>query len=408
VSTSARNAFLLGSLTAATFAAIGPSAKDPGAQTRGSLGTLSHTVRTARTDAGAHLLAPNSTSDQVHRIPASREGPPHLIKEGQLINIPQGSPLRGQLTVAAVAAKEIQRTLTLTGVVEAVPSATVQVLAPIAGRVVDVKVQLGDRVAPDQELALVYGVAQANSGDRGAPFTPALPNKLTASDRQIGPGSNLSDAANDCQRVEAEPLRSTTRLCAPIMPTEAIRETRLFSLRAPVAGSVIDVGIRPGVTVDEPSSSIMTIADLDTIWVTTSLRKQDTALIAPGHPVEIAFTAYPNEVFIGEARFVGDTLDPYASSFKVAIELPNPSRRLKPNMSALATLTRPKETVPIIPATALIRRNEKDWVVVEVEQWTFEARSVKVGFSQDNKAVVVSGLNIGERIVAMGGALLED
>jgi membrane fusion protein, heavy metal efflux system len=73
-----------------------------------------------------------------------RERPPHLIKEGQLIKIPQDSPLRGELTIAAVAAKEIQRTLTLTGVVEAVPSRTVQTLAPIAGRVVDVKVQLGD------------------------------------------------------------------------------------------------------------------------------------------------------------------------------------------------------------------------------------------------------------------------
>jgi cobalt-zinc-cadmium efflux system membrane fusion protein len=174
-----------------------------------------------------------------------------------------------------------------------------------------------------------------------------------------------------------------------------------------VAGSVIDMGIRPGVMLDDPSSSILTIADLDTIWVTTCLRKTDAALIASRRPVEIAFIAYPNEAFIGEARFIGDTLDPYASSFKVRIELPNPSRRLKPNMSALATFLRPKETVPIIPATALIRRNERDWVLVEVEQWTFEARPVKVGFSQDNETVVVSGLNIGERIVVMGGALLE-
>jgi membrane fusion protein, heavy metal efflux system len=410
VSTSPRNAFLLGSLKAAMFAAIGAaSAKDPGAQTPGPSRTLSQTVRTAGPDAGVHLPALNSTSDQVNRIPLIRESPPHLIREGQLIKIPQGSPLRGELTIAAVTAKEIHRTLTLTGVVEAVPSRTVQVLTPIAGRVVDVKVQLGDRVAPDQELALVYaGVAQVNSGDRRAQSTPALPDKLNASDHQTGPQSDPSDAANDCQRVKAKALGSTTRLCAPIMPAQGIRETRLFSLRAPMAGSVIDVGIRPGIMLDDPASSIMTIADLDTVWVTTSLRKQDTALIAPGRPVEIAFITYPNEVFMGEARFIGDTLDPYASSFKIRTELPNPSRRLKPNMSALATLLRPKETVPIIPATALIRRNERDWVFVEVEQWTLEARPVKVGFSQDDNTVGVSGLNIRERIVVMGGALLED
>jgi cobalt-zinc-cadmium efflux system membrane fusion protein len=176
---------------------------------------------------------------------------------------------------------------------------------------------------------------------------------------------------------------------------------------APVAGSVIDVGIRPGAILDDPSSSIVTIADLDTIWV-TSLRKKDTGLIATGRPVEIAFIAYPNEVFMGEARFIGDTIDPYASSFKVRIELPNPSRRLKPNMSALATFSGPKETVPIILATALIHKNKRDRVFIEVEQWTFESRPVNVDFWRDDQTVVVSGVNIGERIVVMGGALLED
>jgi membrane fusion protein, heavy metal efflux system len=131
-------------------------------------------------------------------------------------------------------------------------------------------------------------------------------------------------------------------------------------------------------------------------------------LIATGRPVEIAFAAYPNEVFTGAARFISNMRDPDAYSFKVTIELQNPSRRLKPNMFALATFFWPKETVPIIPTTALIQNNERDRVFIEVEQWTFEARPVKVGFPQDDQVVVVEGLNIGERIVVRGGALLDD
>jgi cobalt-zinc-cadmium efflux system membrane fusion protein len=408
---SVRNELLLGTLAAAVCAEIGAaSAPDSGGHTSVSLGTMSQPVRITVLGDGAHLPILNSTSDQGgNPTPVIPQTAPHPIREGQLINIPPGSPLRSEVTIAAVAAKEIQHTLTFTGVVEADPSRSVQVLAPIAGRVVDVKIQLGDRVAPDQELAVVYaGVAQAYSGDRRVQSTPALPNKLTPSSGQTGLQSNLSDAASDCQHVEAERLRSTTRLCAPIMPAEGTGETRLLSLRAPLAGSVIDLGVRPGVTLDDPSSSIMTIADLDTIWVTTSVRKKDAALVAPARRVEIAFIAYPNEVLGGEARLIGDVRDPYASSFKVRIESPNPTRRLKPNMSALATLLGPKETVPIIPPTALINRNERDWVFVEVGQWTFEARRVKVGFPQEDQTVAVSGLNIGERIVVMGGALLQD
>ena len=393
------------------FAAIGAaSSPNSSAQTPLPVGPMSQPLRFAVLGAEAHLPTFNSTSDQGGTpAPVIPETAPHHIREGRVIRIPQGSPLRSELTIAAVAAKEIQRRLALAGVVEADPSRTVQALAPVPGRVIDVKIHLGDRVARDQELALVYaGVAQANSRDRRGQSTPAVPNKLTATDRQTGSQNDPSDAANDCQRAEAEPLRSTTRLCALITPAEGHQGTQLSSLRAPVAGSVIDVGIRPGVMLDGPSSSIMTIADLDTIWVTTSLRKKDAPLIARGRPAEIDFIAYPNEVFMGEPRFIGDTLDPYVSSFKVRIEMPNPNRRLKPNMSALVTLLGPNETVPIIPTTALIQRNERDWVFVEVQQWTFEARPIKVGFPQDDQTVVVSGLNIGERIVVMGGALLED
>jgi membrane fusion protein, heavy metal efflux system len=393
------------------FAALGvASAQDVGTQTPVPPATMSQKARVAVLGAGAHLPILNSSSDQGgERTPVTNQGAPRLIKEGPLIRIPQGSPLRSEVMVAAVGAREIQRTSKLHGVVEADPSRTVQVLPPVAGRIVDLKVQRGDRVAQDQELAVVYtGLVQAYSAGRRAGSTPALTDKPTAGDRETGLQRNLNDAETDCQRAEMEPARSTARLCARIMPAEGMQKAQLFSLRAPVAGSVIDVGIHPGAVLDDPSSSIMTIADLETVWITTSLRKKDTALIATGRPAEIAFIAYPNEVFMGEARFIGNTFDPDASSFKVRIELQNSSRRLKPNMFALATFLWPKETVPIIPATALIQKNERDRVFIEVEQWTFEARTVKVDFPQDDQTVVVSGLNIGERIVITGGALLED
>jgi membrane fusion protein, heavy metal efflux system len=89
-------------------------------------------------------------------MPMTLETAPHLIKEGQLTKIPQRSPLHSELMVAAGPASEIRRTLTLLAVVEADPNRTVQVLSSVAGRVVDLKVQRGDRVAQHEELAVVY------------------------------------------------------------------------------------------------------------------------------------------------------------------------------------------------------------------------------------------------------------
>jgi len=106
---------------------------------------------------------------------------------------------------------------------------------------------------------------------------------------------NRSDAVTECPRAEAELARSMARLCALIMPAEGMQAAQLLSLKAPVAGSVVDVKISPGAILDSPSAPIMTIADLDTIWVTTSLPKRNAPLFAMGQPVEIVFIAYPHE-----------------------------------------------------------------------------------------------------------------
>jgi tetratricopeptide (TPR) repeat protein len=191
------------------------------------------------------------------------------------------------------------------------------------------------------------------------------------------------------------------------VPAEATLHGHFLSLRAPMNGSVLNVQMGLGTVLDNPASSVMTIASLEEVWVTASLRKKDMTLFAANQPVEVAFIAYPDEVFIGDAHLVDDTPDD-AGHFKVKIELQNPARRLKPNMYALATFRGPTETAPIIPATALIRRNDRDLVFVEVERWTFEARPVEIGFTRDGQTIAMSGANIGEHIVVMARALRDD
>jgi cobalt-zinc-cadmium efflux system membrane fusion protein len=77
-------------------------------------------------------------------------------------------------------------------------------------------------------------------------------------------------------------------------------------------------------------------------------------------------------------------------------------------MFANAIFLTPKENVLVLPTTALMLKNESDRVFVEVAPWTFEPRSVEVGFQQDDQAIVTSGLKAGDRVVVKGGVLLND
>src|SRR5262249_39107462 len=192
------------------------------------------------------------------------------------------------------------------------------------------------------------------------------------------------------------------------VPADQKEQSRLLTLKAPVAGSVIDLQVARGAYLNDPTAAIMTIANLRTVWATATAPEKATALSTKRPDVNVACSAYPGEVFDGKVLFISDVLDPDTRRTKIRIAFENPDMKLKPNMFADATFLAPRQMVPVVPTQALILKNETDRVFVEVAPWTFEARPVEVGFQQGDQAVVEHGLGAGERIVVKGGVLLND
>src|SRR5712671_4571674 len=144
------------------------------------------------------------------------------------------------------------------------------------------------------------------------------------------------------------------------------------------------------------------------IWVTANVPENDTALISKGQPVDVVFSAYAGEVFKGEVLFVSDVLDPDTRRTKVRIVFQNADIRLKPNMFANVTFFARPLRAASVPASALVLKNDRDRVFVEVAPWTFATRPVEINFQLGNMAIVKSGLMAGERAVVKGGVLLND
>jgi len=348
-------------------------------------------------------------------VAALQKEVPMLIREGARISVPDGSPLRGKLTVGPVAQREIQRKLVLPAVVEADPARTVKVLPPVTGRVTDLMVQLGERVVQGQDLAVIDSgdLAQAFSDIEKARSVLTLTKK--GLDRQLGlekaGGAAIKDreqAQSDYDQAVAELERAQSRLRAMGVPADQKEQSRLLTLKAPVAGSVIDLQVARGAFLNDATAAIMTIANLGTVWVTANVPEKDTALVTTGQDVDVVFYAYPGEVFAGKVLFISDVLDPDTRRTKIRIAFDNPDMKLKPNMFADATFLAPRQTMQVVPTQALVLKDETDRVFVEVAPWTFEARPVEVGFQQSDQAVVEHGLKAGERIVVKGGVLLND
>lgn len=288
-------------------------------------------------------------------------------------------------------------------------------LPPVAGRVVSLKVQLGERVANGQELLVLDSgdLAQAFSDDEKARTMLTLTK--AALDRQTGlekiGGAAIKDreqAQSDYAQARAEFERAETRLRSLGVSPDQADKSRLLSLKAPMAGSIIDLQVAPGAFLNDPTAEIMTIADLNTVWVTADVPESDTAFVTKGQAVDVAFTAYPGEAFKGRVLFVSDVVDSDTRRTKVRIAFDNADMRLRPGMFASVSFYAPTQDVPVVPTSALVLKDDLNQVFVETAPWTFEARTVDIGFQEGDQVVLTSGVKAGDRVVVRGGVFLGD
>jgi cobalt-zinc-cadmium efflux system membrane fusion protein len=340
---------------------------------------------------------------------------PVLIRTGERISVPEGSPVRNSLAIEPVAEQDVQRSLVLPAVVEADPARLIKVLPPLAGRVTQLKVQLGEQVEAGQPLVVV------DSPDLAAAYADydrakvLLSLALKSRDRQralikIGGAAekDLQQSETDYATADAEMRRTEARLKQIGVDAETADKARTVTVVAPMSGSVIDLAVAPGAYWNDSTAALMTVADLRTIWVTAGVPEKDTALVAKGQSADVIFPAYPGEVFKGQVLFVSDVLDADTRRTKVRIAFANPDTRLKPGMFASVSFHAPARRSAVVPTSALVVKDDANQVLVEIAPWTFEARTVDIGFQQGDQAVLTSGVKAGDRIVVKGGVLLGD
>ena len=338
-----------------------------------------------------------------------------FVRSGDAVAVPEGSPLRGKLTVAPVIAREVPRELALPAVVEVNPAHLIKVAPPLAGRVTQLKVTLGERVKAGQPLFVIDSpdlAAAYSDYDRArALLALALKNR----DRQRGLSKIGGAAEKDTQQAETdyvtaevEEQRATARLKQIGIDPDAPDKSRTVTVVAPMDGSVTDLGVAPGQYWNDSTQALMTVADLSSVWVTASVPEKDIALIANGQAVDVRLVAYPDEVKHGTVLFVSDVLDTDTRRTKVRIAFANADGKLRPGMFATATFRAETRTLAIAPTSALVLKDDATQVYVETAPWQFEPRTVDIAFQQGEQAFIANGLRAGDRIVVKGGVLLGD
>jgi len=345
----------------------------------------------------------------------SNEPPMSLAHQGDKIIVPEGSLLRARLTVTPASTEAVSSTLVIPGIVESDPARTAIVLPPLSGRVIELKVALGDRVVRGQTLAVIDSpdLAQAYDDDDKASDAFRLTEKnLQRQEEQSKIGAvsdrDLDQARSDHAQAAAEYTRTQAHLKVLGASPEAGHRSSLLTVKAPVAGSITGLSAVPGNLINDPTQPIMTIADLSTIWVTALVPEKDVGAVAKDMDADVTLAAYPDRSLHGKVLFVADVIEPDSRRNKLRIAFPNPDHALKPNMFATVTLSGRKQARVVLPTSALLMNNDRTSVFVATAPWTFERRTVEPQLEEGETVTIKSGVTAGEQVVTKGGILLND
>lgn len=187
-------------------------------------------------------------------------------------------------------------------------------------------------------------------------------------------------------------------------------------VRAPFAGRLGIRQVNLGQYL-QPGTAIVTLEQLDPLFVDFYLPQQALALLAPGQAVDLGVDAYPGALFAARISAIGATVDAATRSVAVRATLPNPGLRLRPGMFAAVSVESgaPVRAVTLPQAaiayssygdTVYLVRRGKDAAghAALVAEQVF----VTLGATRGDQVQVLAGVRPGDEVVTAGQVKLHN
>jgi Cu(I)/Ag(I) efflux system membrane fusion protein len=180
---------------------------------------------------------------------------------------------------------------------------------------------------------------------------------------------------------------------------------RLVTVVAPRSGVVVNRGVTVGTSVD-PSTTLVTIADLSRVWVLAEVPEASIPLVRVGTGAQLDFPASGRSPFTARVDFVYPTLTERTRTLRVRLSAANAGGALKPGLYGTAAFAATGHNVLTVPRDAVVDTGMQQHVFVATGD-RFEPRPVTVGVQLADRVEIRDGLKEGEQIVAAGVFLLD-
>jgi cobalt-zinc-cadmium efflux system membrane fusion protein len=321
------------------------------------------------------------------------------------------------LEIETVARAPLERKLRLSGRVVYDGLRTVTVITPIGGPVSRILVVPGQHVEAGQALLEVKSpdYAALRAGYRKARDAASVAEANYK--RAVDLYAHGAIAEEDLLAARLGRSQSQADLTAAAQGLRALgigpasgvgAGDGTVSLRAPIAGEVVELKCAAGELLQANTTQCYTISDTSRVWVLLDVPQAAIPEVQVGAPVSIHTDAF-SEPFDARIDYVASSLDADTRTLGARLVVENPGGRLKSQMYVTATIA--AGTVPnaiAVPDAAVLRDDEDlPFVYVAAGGGRFRRQSVKIGDSADGRTRILAGLDAGDRVVADGALFLQ-
>jgi cobalt-zinc-cadmium efflux system membrane fusion protein len=346
---------------------------------------------------------------------------PHRSKggvrtEAGALIIPAGATLLSYVETAVAGSEHALPAPAVMARIQVDDNRSIHVVAPVAGRVEQVMVELGGEVKPGDHLLAVRSATLPQLAQQIEMARAVLAVKRAELSRtrdliRLGaiPAKDLLLAEHE--RYDAELALRVAEARRRSLRVDKVDHNGLHWMRASRAGVVVARQVLTGQQVGpDRKEPLLTIAMLDEVVVLADLFETDLMGVRPGQMVDLLPSRDDQKAMEGVVEYVSATFDPARRSVAVRVRVPNPGRVLRPNAFARVVFKEAgKGAHIIVPIEAVVRDGQQAVVFVREERsglFRFARRSVRTGRAAEGRIEILAGLEKGESYAARGALLL--
>ncbi|MBO7430167.1 MAG: efflux RND transporter periplasmic adaptor subunit [Spirochaetia bacterium] len=178
-------------------------------------------------------------------------------------------------------------------------------------------------------------------------------------------------------------------------------------VKSTISGVVTKVISREGATLTT-STEIVTIGDIDNLVIHANIPERNVGELKKNLAADVFFPAYPDTPFKAHITWISPVVDPASRSKQIELTLDKKDSRINTGMFPKIKLyTTVYEGYIAVPDDAVVTRAEQDYVFV-VKGNIASRVPVRKLITIDNTTLISEGLAIGDNIVIDGMDVLVD